>query len=98
MRDDLPEPDLTNAKRLFDLVGPGRRPAHDPRAKDLRGRDRSEAWRGAEFARQRVEEGADVGWVMQLAKAVGFFSVWMSVFADDIQMCARPRRSFPGTR
>ena len=27
VRDDLPEPDLTNAKRLFDLVGLGRRPS-----------------------------------------------------------------------
>ena len=66
--------------------------------RDLRWRDRSEAWRSAEFARQRVNEGADVDWVIQLAKAVGFFSVWMTVFADDIQMCARLRRSFPGTR
>ena len=98
VRDDLPDPDLTNAKRLFDLVGLGRRPAHDPRARDLRWRDRSEAWRSAEFARQRVKEGADVDWVIQLAKAVGFFSVWMTVFADDLQMCDRLRRSFPGTR
>ena len=98
VRDDLPDPIRTKAQKLFDLVGLGRRPTNDPRARDLRWRDRSEAWRSAEFARQRVKEGANVDWVIQLAKAVGFFSVWMAVFADDPQMCDRLRRSFPGTR
>ena len=98
VRDDLSDPIRTKAQKLFDLVGLGRRPAHDPRARDLRWSKRREAWGQAEFARQRVEEGADVAWVIELAKAVGFFSVWMAVFADDPQMCNRLRRSFPGTR
>lgn len=98
VRDDLSDPIQTKAQKLFDLVGLGRRPAHDPRARDLRWSKRREAWGQAEFARQRVEEGADVAWVIELAKAVGFFSVWMAVFADDPQMCDRLRRSFPGTR
>jgi len=98
VRDDLPDPIRTKAQKLFDLVGLGRRPAHDPRARDLRWRKRREAWGQAELARQRVKQGADVDGVIELAKAVGFFSVWMTVFADDLQMCDRLRRSFPGTR
>ncbi|MCY4606966.1 MAG: hypothetical protein OXE49_22275 [Gemmatimonadetes bacterium] len=93
MRDDLPDPIRTEAQKLFDLVGLGRRPSKDPRW-----RKRRTAWRRAEWARQRVEEGADADWVIQLAQARGFFSVWMTVFADDPQVCDRLRRSFPGTR
>ena len=93
MRDDLPEPVRTEAKKLFDLVGLGRRPPKDPRW-----RKRRAAWGRAEWARQRVEEGADVDWVIQLAQARGFWSIWMTVFADDPQVCNRLKQIFPGTR
>lgn len=98
VRDDLSEPIRTKAQKLFDLVGLGRRPTNNSRVRDLRWRKRREAWGQANFALQQVKKGADVEWVIQLAKAVGFFSVWMTVFADDPQMCDRLRRSFPGTQ
>ena len=98
VRDNLPEPNRTKAKKLFDLVGLGRRPAHDPRARDLRWRKRREVWRQAKSAQQLVKQGGDVDSAIQLAKAVGFFSVWMTVFADNPRMCHRLRQSFPGTR
>ena len=93
VRDDLPEPVRTGAKKLFELVGLGR---HLP--KDPRWRKRRAAWGRAEWARQRVEEGADVDWVIQLAQARGFWSIWMTVFADNPQVCNRLKQIFPGTR
>lgn len=98
VRDDLPGPTRTKAQNLFDLVGLGRRPTNNSRVRDLRWRKRREAWGQANFALRQIKKGADVEWVIRLAKAVGFFSVWMTVFADDPQMCDRLRRSFPGTR
>ena len=35
--------------------------------------------------------------VVKLAKASGFFSVWMTVFNDDADMRLRLINSFPGT-
>ncbi len=98
VRDDLSEPIRTKAQKLFDLVGLGRCPVNESRARDLRWRKRREAWGLAKSAQQLVKQGADIDWMIQLAKAVGFFSVWMTVFADDPQMCDRLRRSFLGTR
>ena len=99
VRDDLPEPEGGKARRLFELVGLGCRPAGDPCARDLRWRDRREAWRQAEHARQRVEDGAAViDEVIGLAKAVGFWSVWMTVFAGQPHVCRLLRQGFPGTR
>ena len=99
VRHDLPEPTRARATRLFDLVGLGRRPAADPRARDLRWRKRREAWGQAEEARRRIEEGADaVDCVVRLAMAVGFWSVWMTVFAAHPEVSDLLRQSFPGTR
>ena len=101
VRDELPEPFRADAARLFDLVGLGRRPNNDPRASDLRWRKRREAWGQAEHARQAIRNGAGpnaVDLVIELAAAVGFWSVWMTVFADNQQVRDRLRQRFPGTR
>lgn len=98
VRADLPEPERTKAQGLFALVGLGRRPARDPRASDMRWRKRREAWRHAEIAKRRVQEGSDIDLVIDLAKAIGFWSVWMTVFADCPHVCGRLEQSFPGTR
>lgn len=99
VRNDLPELEGGKARRLFELVGLGCRPAGDPCARDLRWRDRREAWRQAEHARRRVEDGADIiDEVIVLARATGFWSVWMTVFASHPQVCDLLRLRFPGTR
>ena len=99
VRNDLPELEGGKARRLFELVGLGCCPAGDPCARDLRWRDRREAWRQAAYARQRVEDGADIiDEVIALAKAIGFWSVWMTVFAGQPQVCDLLRLHFPGTR
>ena len=98
VRADIPEPDRTEAKNLFNLVGLGRRPTNDPRASDLRWRKRREAWRTAEVARQKIADGDDPEWVIRLAQASGFWSVWMAVFHEYPDVRDRLERGFPGTR
>ena len=98
VRADIPEPDRTEAENLFNLVGLGRRPTNDPRASDLRWRKRREAWRTAEMARKRIAEGDAPEWVVRLAQASGFWSVWMAVFHEYPGVRERLVDAFPGTR
>ena len=35
---------------------------------------------------------------IKVALGAGFFSVWMTVFRDDEDMCRRLEQAFPGTR
>ena len=93
--DDLAPDNRAKAERLFQLVGLGRRPTTDPTASDLRYLRRQEAWRTAELA-QRASAGSDT--VVPLAKATGFWSVWMTVFEDQPGICAALREAFAGTR
>lgn len=94
------------------LVGLNREPRQtDPMARDLRWRERREAWRVAEVAKQSLQTGAEkageladaaqeetVRLVLLLARATGFWSVWMTVFADDNTFRAVLTDAFPGTR
>lgn len=98
VREDISEQDRVRAEGLFELVGLGRRPSNDPCARDLRWRKRRAAWRKAEFARNKFEQGADIDLVVKLAKATGFWSVWMTVFAAHPRIRDRLRQCFPGTR
>ena len=94
----LSEHERARAKELSKLVGLERGPRRDPRASDLRWRKRREAWRVARVARQRYQENPDVvDLVIDLAKAHGFWSVWMTVFAEHSEVCDRLQREFPGT-
>lgn len=97
---DLTESNRLKAENLSNLVGLDRRPGHarlSPR--DLRWRERREAWRTAAWALEQLDHGsADVEWVVRLAKATGFWSVWMTIFADNLDLCRRLRNEFPGTR
>ena len=98
VRADIPESDRTEAENLFNLVGLGKRPTNDPRANDLRWRKRREAWRTAEMARKRIAEGDDPEWVVRLAQASGFWSVWIAVFHEYPNVRERLEGGFPGTR
>ena len=98
VKEDISEQDRVRAEKLFELVGLGRRPTNDPCARDQRWRKRREAWGKAEFARRRFEQGADSDMVVQLAKATGFWSVWMTVFAVHPKIRDHLRQCFPGTR
>ena len=87
------------AERLFELVGLGRRPRRAPQASDLRHLRRQAAWRTARMALGKFAEGrADLDLLVALAQGTGFWSVWMTVFADQPEACERFRAAFPGTR
>ena len=98
VRHGLPEPVRTSAENLFELVGLGRRPTNDPCARDPRWRKRREAWGQAVIARHSIDAGGDADMAIELAKATGFWSVWMTVFDGRPRICERLRRCFPGTR
>ena len=83
------------AEKLMSLVRMDRVPRrNEPTAGDRRWSKRREVWRQALIARKRVKAGAEIYWVLELAKALGFWSVWMTVFADDTQIRAQLRVIF----
>ena len=63
---------------------------------------RMEAWAVAEEARSDVDANpgnvAVKCSVIRAAKAYGFFSIWMTVFSNDADMCNRLIDAFAGTR
>jgi hypothetical protein len=68
--------------------------------RDWRWRDRDAAWKIAEFTRDNFngrpdDMGRDL--VVTLAKHIGFWSVWMTIFAFDAGICGRLVQAFPGT-
>lgn len=91
------------AQALLDLVGLQRHPASEnkPTDKDKRWQQREEAWQTATIARghyetlERQEEAKEL--VLTVAINNGFFSVWMSVFADYPEIKTELIKSFPGT-
>ena len=98
VRTELSEATRVKAENLYELIGLGRRPTNDPQARDLRWRKRREAWGQAIYAKRQFEDGAEIGWVVRLAVAIGFWSIWMTVFSDHPEVRERLENSFPGTR
>ena len=89
------EPDeRSRANELFDLVGLGA-PVTDT---DRRRHKRRQAWDKAKEIRDSANVEDKWRWVIDVAVATGFFSVWMTVFRDDEDMCRRLKQAFPGTR
>jgi hypothetical protein len=88
------------AQALLDLVGVHRIPKIDPKMIDRRWMNREEAWRIAVEARNDLQtEDTPIHRkrIVELAMAKGYWSIWMTVFADDPQMRAELIRKFPGT-
>jgi len=94
------------ARSLLELVGVSRklemdsRLRVDPKLKDRRWMNREEAWRLAVDAYSDLQTSDTVSlrkYIIRLAQAKGFWSVWMTVFASDKQMAAELIRGFPGT-
>jgi uncharacterized protein (TIGR02646 family) len=72
----------------------------EPSDEDQRWINRSEAWGKATDAKRRLAEREHEGLrqqIVETANSTGFFSVWMTVFADDADMRRRFIESFPGT-
>ncbi len=98
-------PDLTpqeqlQAQALLNLVGVHRIPNIDPQLSDRRWMNRQEAWHLASEAHadlQNENTPTHRRRIVQLAQANGYWSVWMTVFQNDLQMLSDLIRAFPGT-
>lgn len=92
------------ASKLMELVGLNRHgteghPAPAPR--DKRWQQRNDAWDAAVLAKSRLEalgdDPAAQDLVVLAAEGFGFFSVWMTVFADHAVLKQRLIQTFKGT-
>ncbi|RKG69555.1 HNH endonuclease [Corallococcus sp. CA054B] len=88
------------AERTLQLTGLDRLPPRNPRASDRRWQHRREAWARAEEARDCLA-ASDTPHMRRLvirqATALGHWSIWMTVFADDADMRQRLITAFTGT-
>ncbi len=97
---NLPDAERNRAKQTIDLMGLDRTPINDPAKKDQRWENRREVWTMAVDARLDLvaKDTASLRkWIVNTATGRGFWSVWMTVFADDQDMLRRLMDAFPGT-
>ncbi len=90
----------SKAENIIRLTGLDKRPLNDPKASDRRWINRREAWDMAieskkSLAKCDMPEMREL--IVLLAKAKGYWSVWMTVFAGDADMLKRFIDAFPGT-
>lgn len=98
VRDGLPEDIGERGRSLFNLVGLGRTPGGGATYRDRRWRMRREVWGQAQEAKAKIEKGDNIDWVIMLARATGFWSVWRTIFFDCPEVIEQLARCFPGTR
>lgn len=98
---------IAKAQNLLFLVGLDKPLSviHDENGKQValdRVAQRMEAWGTAESAKEDIDANPENEvlrkWVINNAKEVGFFSIWMAVFAGDVEMRNRLIDAFPGVR
>lgn len=104
LADDLSITQQPPAQALLDLVGLQRHQASgwpNPTKRDKRWQQREEAWAVAELCKKRFDDLAQApearDLVLEAAKAHGFFSVRMTVFAHDPEIKQGLIQIFPGT-
>lgn len=89
------------AQNTLELTGLNREPTHAKLTdKDRRWIKRNEAWSKAELAIKRLnQQSTDLmrEQIIDSATSTGFWSIWMTVFADDIEMRGRLIDAFRGT-
>ena len=107
-KDRAPQIDLNlNAKNqqiaqnTLELTGLNREPTHPKLTeKDRRWIKRNEAWAKAELAIKRLnQQSTDLmrEQIIDAATSTGFWSVWMTVFTNDVDMRQRLIDAFRGT-
>jgi len=82
------------------LTGLDKRPKNDPADSDRRWKNREEAWSIAQRSKKHLERCSSCVMKEQItltAIALGYWSVWMTVFKDDQDMCQRFLECMPGT-
>ena len=88
------------AQRTLELTGLDKLPRNDSKASDRRWLHRREAWGRAERARACLAASDNEAMrksVIEQATALGFWSIWMTVFASDADMRQRLITAFVGT-
>lgn len=100
VNDDIPPLSKARAQKLLDLTGLQRYPGTDitPSSKDFRWKFRYEAWNIASrykdlFSKGCVTEDDIIG----LAKSMGQWSIWFTVFKGVDSVRSRLISDFPGT-
>lgn len=97
----LSDPQKRIAQNTLELTGLDREPGHPQLTdKDRRWLKRRDAWGRALDAKNRLGEHPELRMreqIVDTAIQTGFWSVWMTVFADDADMRQRLLTSFPGT-
>ena len=96
---------LTNSEKelainTLELTGLNKMPTPNSTGSDYRFKNRNEAWEQAEEVLQDLLNNDTPHMretIVKLAKATGFFSVWMTVFREDRDMLLRFIDAFPGT-
>lgn len=97
----LSETQRTRARKTLELTGLDRRPGHPQYSdSDLRWDDRRKAWDKAQHSKRNLQTTDTLSMrdqVVKTATSEGFWSVWMTVFAGDVDMKRRFCEAFPGT-
>lgn len=90
----------SRAQATVTLTGLDKTPLNDPKAADRRWQNRRETWDMATHVLERLHAKDSLEFretIVNLAKAKGYWSVWMTVFADDKDMVRRFIERFQGT-
>ncbi len=97
----LPERGRTRARHTLELTGLDRKPGHPSYShRDFRWEERRKAWDKAQHSRRNLQAAENLSMreqIVETATSEGFWSVWMTVFADDVDMKRRFCEAFPGT-
>ncbi len=95
----LPPGPRKKAENTIELTGLDRTPVGNPTASDRRWLNRMEAWDIAMDSLNDLREADNPPMrrqIVRCAQAKGFWSVWMTVFRDDVDMRKRLIEAFPG--
>lgn len=96
---DIPKVSQINAQNLLDLLGLQRYPSEDKPSKcDFRWKKRVEAWNTATIQLKAYTQGIfDEDDIISVAKVVGHWSIWFTVFKDQDSVLERLISDFEGT-
>jgi uncharacterized protein (TIGR02646 family) len=99
VNDKLPPSERAKAEETYKLVGLGRRPGGEkPAPADKRWEYRFSAYKLAtRFREKYINQESDTETIVALARANGYWSVWMSVFQSIPEVTEALIRETPGT-
>lgn len=98
--DNLSIQDREKAKRTILLTGLDKHPLNDQKASDRRCFNRREVWDIAVRSKERLKSVDHPSFreqIVDTALGHAYWSIWMTVFADDADMLRRLIEAFPGT-